>query len=73
VVLLPAPLDPLAYSFAFLLFRAFDIWKPWPVRWADRHIRGGLGIMLDDLLAAFYALPVLSILLAIDGAFRVRS
>jgi phosphatidylglycerophosphatase A len=73
VVLLPAPLDPVGYSLAFLLFRVFDIWKPWPVRWADRRIQGGLGIMLDDLLAAFYALLVLSTLLAIDGAFRVRS
>lgn len=35
----------------FLLFRLFDIWKPWPIRWLDRHIRGGLGIMLDDLAA----------------------
>jgi len=39
----------------FLLFRVFDIWKPWPVRWADRHIHGGLGIMLDDILAGVYA------------------
>ena len=33
----------------FVLFRLFDIWKPWPVRWADRAVTGGLGIMLDDL------------------------
>lgn len=39
----------------FLLFRLFDIWKPWPVRIADRAIGGGLGIMLDDLLAGVYA------------------
>ncbi len=39
----------------FLLFRIFDIWKPWPVRWADRRIGGGAGVMLDDLLAAAYA------------------
>lgn len=36
----------------FLLFRFFDIWKPWPIRWLDRRIEGGLGIMLDDLAAA---------------------
>lgn len=35
----------------FLLFRLLDIVKPWPVRWADRHVSGGLGIMLDDVLA----------------------
>lgn len=40
----------------FLLFRLFDIWKPWPVSLVDRHITGGLGIMLDDVVAAFYSL-----------------
>ena len=39
----------------FALFRLFDIWKPWPVRWADRRVHGGLGAMLDDVLAGFYA------------------
>ncbi len=39
----------------FLLFRAFDMLKPWPVSWADRRVGGGLGIMLDDLLAGIYA------------------
>ena len=36
---------------AFLLFRLFDIFKPWPISWADKHIKGGFGIMIDDLLA----------------------
>ncbi len=40
----------------FVLFRVFDILKPWPVRIADRRIPGGLGIMFDDLLAGLYAL-----------------
>jgi phosphatidylglycerophosphatase A len=35
----------------FLLFRLFDIWKPRPIRWLDRRVRGGLGIMPDDLAA----------------------
>lgn len=43
----------------FALFRLFDIWKPWPVRWADRTVHGGLGVMLDDLLAGGMALAVL--------------
>jgi phosphatidylglycerophosphatase A len=72
LVLVAAPLDPLAYALALLLFRIFDIWKPWPVRWADRHVKGGLGIMLDDLLAAVYAVVVLSILLPIGGVSGVR-
>jgi phosphatidylglycerophosphatase A len=39
----------------FALFRLFDIWKPWPVRLADRHVRGGFGVMLDDVIAGAYA------------------
>ncbi len=39
----------------FLLFRLFDILKPWPVGWADRRVKGGWGIMLDDLLAGAWA------------------
>jgi len=73
LVLLPAPLEPLSYAAAFLLFRIFDIWKPWPARWADRRVPGGLGIMLDDLLAAAYAVLVFVALLAIAGACGVRS
>jgi phosphatidylglycerophosphatase A len=73
VVLLPAPLDPVSYAAAFLLFRIFDIWKPWPARWADRRVHGGLGIMLDDLLAAVYAVLVFLAALMTGGAFGVRS
>jgi phosphatidylglycerophosphatase A len=39
------------YVAAFLFFRLFDIWKPWPIRWLDQRVKGGLGIMLDDLAA----------------------
>lgn len=39
----------------FVLFRVFDIVKPWPIKWIDRKIEGGLGIMLDDVLAAVFA------------------
>ena len=45
----------------FALFRLFDIWKPWPVSWADRRVHGGLGVMLDDVLAGIYALIVLQL------------
>ncbi len=47
----------------FILFRLFDILKPWPVSWADKAVRNGFGIMLDDLIAAIYALLVLQITL----------
>ncbi|MBT7307138.1 MAG: phosphatidylglycerophosphatase A [Gammaproteobacteria bacterium] len=43
----------------FLLFRLFDIWKPWPINWADQQLSGGLGVMLDDLIAGLYALILL--------------
>ena len=39
----------------FILFRLFDIWKPWPIRVADRQLGGGFGIMLDDILAGLIA------------------
>jgi phosphatidylglycerophosphatase A len=43
----------------FILFRIFDIIKPWPIGWVDRRVHGGLGIMLDDVLAAVFAWVVL--------------
>ena len=49
------PPEPLWLLAAFLAFRLFDIWKPWPIRDLDHSVRGGLGIMLDDVLAAAYA------------------
>ena len=62
LTLLAAPLDWRFYAAGFLLFRAADIWKPWPVRWADRRLKGGLGVMLDDALAAAYAAAALYLL-----------
>lgn len=47
----------------FGLFRLFDIWKPWPVGWADRVWSGGFGVMADDVLAGLYAAGVLALLL----------
>jgi phosphatidylglycerophosphatase A len=44
------------------LFRLFDIWKPWPVRLADRRVHGGFGVMLDDVLAGVYALIALQLM-----------
>ena len=49
------PSHPLGYLLAFVLFRFFDIAKPWPIRDLDHRLHGGLGIMLDDLVAALYA------------------
>lgn len=56
------------WAIAFLLFRVFDIVKPWPIRAADRRIKGGFGVMFDDLLAAGYAILCLMILLPLTDA-----
>jgi phosphatidylglycerophosphatase A len=49
----------------FILFRLFDILKPWPIRWLDAHVHGGLGIMADDLLAGLMAMLSLQVLAAL--------
>jgi phosphatidylglycerophosphatase A len=49
----------------FALFRLFDIWKPWPIRVADRRVHGGLGVMLDDVLAGVSALIAMQVAAAI--------
>lgn len=46
---------------AFVLFRVFDIFKPWPIRQLDKNISGGFGIMIDDVLAAIYTLVLLAL------------
>lgn len=57
-----APPGWLWFCVGFVLFRFFDILKPWPIGWADRHVEGGLGIMLDDLLAGLLAFACLQLL-----------
>ncbi|MEC8062077.1 MAG: phosphatidylglycerophosphatase A, partial [Pseudomonadota bacterium] len=49
------PVEPVAYAIAFVSFRFFDIVKPWPIGAADRRLKGGLGIMIDDVLAGLAA------------------
>ena len=46
----------------FVLFRIFDIFKPWPINWLDKRVKGGLGIMLDDILAGILALACLHLI-----------
>jgi len=67
LVLAAAPLDWRFYVVAFLLFRLFDIWKPFPVDWLDRNVKGGFGIMLDDIAAALYALVLIAIGRGVSG------
>jgi phosphatidylglycerophosphatase A len=58
VALLFAPPAVWTLIVGFVLFRVFDIAKPWPVSWADQRVGGGLGVMLDDIIAGLYALAV---------------
>lgn len=60
-VLVFVPMGLATWGLAFLLFRLFDVIKPWPIGWLDRRLHGGLGIMADDLLAAVFALLALSL------------
>ena len=62
IALTQVPRHPAALLLAFFLFRAFDIVKPFPVSWIHQHINGGLGMMMDDVLAGLYALLLLQIL-----------
>jgi len=59
LTLLVVPPDLVLYALGFVFFRITDIFKPWPANWADRQIKGGLGIMLDDIFAALYAAAAL--------------
>jgi len=59
ITMLMAPPGWVWILLGFLLFRLFDIWKPQPIRYVDRHMHGGMGIMVDDVLAGIYALLVL--------------
>jgi phosphatidylglycerophosphatase A len=62
ITLTAAPDHPLAWLLGFVLFRIFDIYKPFPVSWFDQHIHGGIGIMMDDVIAGIYALCLLQLI-----------
>lgn len=67
IVLLVVPSGWLSQLIAFVLFRFFDIVKPPPIGFADAQVRGGFGIMLDDLIAAFFTLLVFACWRALFG------
>lgn len=55
----------------FLLFRLFDIIKPWPANWCDKNVKGGFGIMLDDLVAAIMAIVIFDALIFVLTDFHI--
>jgi len=62
VTMVAAPPGWLWILAGFVLFRFFDILKPWPIKWFDRKVGGGFGIMVDDLLAGIAAAAVLQLM-----------
>lgn len=62
ITMIAAPTGWLWIVVGFALFRLFDIWKPWPISLLDKKVEGGLGIMLDDMVAGVYALICLQAL-----------
>ena len=67
ITMIAVPAEWLWIAIGFVLFRIFDIVKPWPIRIIDQRVQGGLGIMLDDVLAGIYALIVLQVLVKVVG------
>jgi phosphatidylglycerophosphatase A len=63
LTLVVAPTNIAAYLMGFVLFRIFDIAKPWPLQRVDEHVRGGLGVMADDIVAGVYAAITLLLIL----------
>ena len=63
ITLLWVPLSLSTLAIAFVLFRLFDILKPWPIGYLDKRVRGGLGIMIDDVIAGIFANVCLQLIL----------
>lgn len=63
ITLFMVPKTGLWVLLGFVLFRIFDICKPWPISVADKRLKGGLGIMLDDVIAGLFALIIIQIIL----------
>lgn len=63
IALIAVPKSLLYLILGFLLFRLFDIWKPWPIGWVDQHVHGGFGIMLDDIIAGVMACVMMQIVI----------
>ena len=63
ISLFMVPKEALWLLLGFVLFRVFDVLKPWPISLVDKQVKGGLGIMLDDVVAALFALCIIQITL----------
>lgn len=66
IAMIAIPVSWQSLLIAFLIFRFFDIRKPWPIKWFDQKVKGGLGVMLDDVVAGLFTLVILHALLKAD-------
>lgn len=62
ITMIAAPAGWIWIIIGFILFRLFDIWKPWPISVLDKQVHGGFGIMIDDILAGVFALICLQLI-----------
>lgn len=63
ITMIAVPFSAVNLVLGFLLFRLFDILKPWPIKWLDQKVTGGFGIMIDDVLAGVFACISLHVLI----------
>ena len=63
ITMIAAPVSWVSVLLGFVLFRIFDVLKPWPISYLDKKVHGGLGIMLDDILAGVFAAICLQLIL----------
>ena len=62
LVMMTIPPDPKWIFLAFILFRIFDILMPWPINRVDSQLKNALGVMLDDFIAALYAVIIIMVI-----------
>lgn len=63
ITMLFVPMTIVNIILGFALFRLFDIWKPWPIQWSEQFFKGGIGVMMDDVIAAIYSMICLQLIL----------
>ncbi len=69
VTMIMAPAGWCWFIIGFLLFRLFDVWKPWPICWLDQKVHGGFGIVVDDLVAGVFAWIVMQLIYVLIQLF----
>lgn len=63
IAMIAIPFNTINILLGFILFRVFDIFKPWPISWLDKRVSGGLGIMIDDIVAGLFTCAALHLIL----------